>query len=105
MQTQDFVHGTILNVWFVAQIVGSLIAPYFTDKLGRKAGYLLSSFVMTLGSVMQFLSIILWCPELLMLGRFIAALCSPMSDAVLILYLQEVSPVQFRGAFSFLGKI
>ncbi|KAI6184727.1 Solute carrier family 2, facilitated glucose transporter member 1 [Aphelenchoides bicaudatus] len=104
-QTHDLIHSTILNVWFAAQIFGSIIAPWFTDKLGRKAGYLFSTFIMTCGSAIQFLAIHVWSPELLMLGRFVAALCSPLSDACLILYLQECSPIQLRGAFSFLGEI
>jgi MFS family permease len=60
---------------------------------------------MTFGSALQFLATWVHSPELLMVGRFVAAICSPLSDAALILYLQEVSPVQFRGAFSFLGEI
>jgi MFS family permease len=101
----DYIHSGILNCWFVAQILGSAIAPFFTDTFGRKIGYLLSSFVMTTGSVLQLVAILVWSPELLMFGRFVAALCSPLSDAVLILYLQEVSPKEFRGSFSFLGEI
>lgn len=104
-QTQDLVHSTILNVWFGAQIVGSLIAPFFCDRLGRKAGYILSTCVMTGGSAIQFLAIFVWSPELFGIGRAIAALFSPLSDAVLILYLQECSPIELRGAFSFLGEI
>lgn len=67
--------------------------------------YLLSTGVMTLGSALQFLATLVALPELLMFGRFLAALCSPLSDAALILYLQECSPIQYRGTFSFLGEI
>ncbi|KAI6178978.1 Solute carrier family 2, facilitated glucose transporter member 1 [Aphelenchoides besseyi] len=103
--TQDLIYSAILNCWFVVQVLGSMIAPFITDKYGRKFAYLVSTTIMTAGSALQFLATFIHSPELLMLGRLSAGLMSPLSDAALILYLQETSPVQFRGSFSFLGEI
>ncbi|CAD5215327.1 unnamed protein product [Bursaphelenchus xylophilus] len=102
---QSIVRSAILNCWFIAQVAGSFISPYITDKYGRKFAYLFSTAVMTAASGLQFIATLTSLPELLMLGRFTAALCSPLSDAALILYLQECSPIQYRGTFSFLGEI
>ncbi|CAD5211010.1 unnamed protein product [Bursaphelenchus okinawaensis] len=102
---QSIVKSAILNCWFVAQVAGSFISPYITDKYGRKLAYLFSTAVMTFASGLQFVATLTGLPELLMLGRFTAAICSPLSDAALILYLQECSPLQYRGMFSFLGEI
>lgn len=102
--TQDLVHSAILNSWFVAQVAGSLLAPFVTDKFGRKCeqkddliattintfegGYLLSTIMMTLGSIIQLASIFVWSPELLFFGRFALGLFSPLCDVALVLYLQ-----------------
>lgn len=60
---------------------------------------------MTLAALIQFLGSVFYMPELLILGRSLAAFASPLSDASLILYIQESTPVAFRATFSFLGEI
>uniref|UniRef100_A0AC34F2V7 Major facilitator superfamily (MFS) profile domain-containing protein n=1 Tax=Panagrolaimus sp. ES5 TaxID=591445 RepID=A0AC34F2V7_9BILA len=60
---------------------------------------------MTLGGAIQYIGSITFMPELFLLGRAIAALCAPLSDAALILYIQESSPVAYRATFSFLAEI
>lgn len=102
---QSLFHSATLNCWFVCQILGSFFAPCLTDRYGRKVAYLFATVVMLLSTVMQYFAILSYSPELLILGRCICAFCSPISDAALIMYLQECSPMELRGAFSFMCEI
>ncbi|VDK38376.1 unnamed protein product [Gongylonema pulchrum] len=101
----SLLRSVTLNCWFVSQAFGAMLAPLITDSCGRKMAYVIASSIMTLAAVIQYLGTVTLYPELLIAGRALCALCSPLSDAALILYLQECSPLEMRGAFSFLGEI
>lgn len=49
---------------------------------------MIASSIMTLAAVVQFIATLTLRPGLLIAGRALCALCSPLSDAALILYLQ-----------------
>ena len=66
---------------------------------------MLSNASMTIAAVIQYVAAVTYIPELLILGRSLAAFCSPLSDATLILYIQESAPIELRATFSFLGEI
>uniref|UniRef100_A0A0K0EGF5 MFS domain-containing protein n=1 Tax=Strongyloides stercoralis TaxID=6248 RepID=A0A0K0EGF5_STRER len=104
-QTFTLLKSSTLNIWFVAQIVGAIISPLFPDRYGRKNAYLFATATMTIASGIQLVASLIGAPELLIFGRALMALCSPLSDAVLILYLQEVSPPSMRGMVCFLAEI
>ena len=53
---------------------------------------------MTLGAAFQLGAIYVWSPELLLVGRFVVGLFSPLCDVVLVLYLQvRLQPRRWRG--------
>uniref|UniRef100_A0AC35U7L8 MFS domain-containing protein n=1 Tax=Rhabditophanes sp. KR3021 TaxID=114890 RepID=A0AC35U7L8_9BILA len=103
--TFTLLKSSTLNCWFVAQIFGAIIAPIIPDRYGRKFAYIISTVVMTFASGLQFIASMIASPELLIFARALTAFCSPLSDAVLILYLQEVSPPSMRGMICFLAEI
>uniref|UniRef100_A0A0N5AUY0 MFS domain-containing protein n=1 Tax=Syphacia muris TaxID=451379 RepID=A0A0N5AUY0_9BILA len=102
---ETFVRSAILNCWFVGQIFGALMAPVVTDNYGRKIAYIVSALVMLFATALQYVSSILLLPELLIVGRLLAALGTPLSDAALVLYLQESTPINLRGSLCFLCDI
>uniref|UniRef100_A0A915DDU2 Major facilitator superfamily (MFS) profile domain-containing protein n=1 Tax=Ditylenchus dipsaci TaxID=166011 RepID=A0A915DDU2_9BILA len=65
--------SVINSCWYAGQVVGALFSPYVTDNYGRKH----DSYFISL-------------PEVLILGRILASVFSPMSDTATILYLQRI---------------
>uniref|UniRef100_A0A1I7XTQ9 MFS domain-containing protein n=1 Tax=Heterorhabditis bacteriophora TaxID=37862 RepID=A0A1I7XTQ9_HETBA len=99
------IKSATLNCWFVAQVFGSMVTPFLTDKYGRKIGYMIAVTVTVVATVVQFLSVRLGLPEGLIFGRSLTALSSPLGDASLLLYVQETSPIRIRGMASFFCEI
>lgn len=99
------VKGVIINCWFIMMVFGAIITPYITDTFGRKKGYIVATIIAAIASIIQYLSIIFHIPETFVFGRSCTAFCSPLADACLLLYLQEISPLSIRGAASFLCEI
>ncbi|VDD96639.1 unnamed protein product [Enterobius vermicularis] len=102
---QTLIRSGTLNCWYIMQVFGYFFAPFLTDRYGRKVAYLTATTGMLTAACLQYLATLLALPELLVVGRSLCAFCSPISDASLLLYLQECSPLEMRGAFSFLCEI
>ncbi|CAL2040555.1 unnamed protein product [Caenorhabditis brenneri] len=90
----------INSAWYLFQVAGAMCSPFLCDNYGRKVAFALSIGFMTLAGAMQMLASFTPYSEVLIAGRLIAAVFSPLSDAALILYLQEISPASLRGTMS-----
>ncbi|KAI6174376.1 Solute carrier family 2, facilitated glucose transporter member 3 [Aphelenchoides besseyi] len=100
LDEHTFIKVIINNCWYVGQTIGAVLTPVITDHYGRKPAYLLATAIMTLACALQSLSTFWSYPEMLVASRTLASIFSPMSDAVAILYLQEISPTHYRGTLS-----
>ncbi|CAL2040136.1 unnamed protein product [Caenorhabditis brenneri] len=90
----------INSAWYLFQVDGAMCSPFLCDDYGRKVAFALSIGFMTLAGAMQMLASFTPYSEVLIAGRLIAAVFSPLSDAALILHLQEISPASLRGTMS-----
>ncbi|CAI2350795.1 unnamed protein product [Caenorhabditis sp. 36 PRJEB53466] len=90
----------INSAWYLFQVLGAMCSPFLCDTYGRKVAFALSIAFMTVAGAMQMLASFTPYSEVLIAGRLIAAVFSPLSDAALILYLQEISPASLRGTMS-----
>lgn len=88
------------SVWYAGQVAGALSSPFLCDRYGRKVAYLISVVMMATACGIQMYASTTDYPELLITGRIVTAIFSPLSDAALILYLQEISPTSLRGTMS-----
>ncbi|CAJ0943737.1 unnamed protein product, partial [Mesorhabditis belari] len=92
---------SVLNcVWYGGQVAGALVSPLICDRYGRKVAFTVSITMMTFAGTLQTLASLTDYPEILIFGRILSSCFSPLSDAALILYLQEISPSSFRGTMS-----
>uniref|UniRef100_A0A8R1DX14 MFS domain-containing protein n=1 Tax=Caenorhabditis japonica TaxID=281687 RepID=A0A8R1DX14_CAEJA len=103
--TYDLIWNIFLNCWFVGFFVGIWLSPILNEKFGRKYGFLLGNLTAFISSVLQCASILFFCPELLVISRFITSICMAVTYQSCILFLQECSPTHLRGNFSFLSEI
>ncbi|GMR61696.1 hypothetical protein PMAYCL1PPCAC_31891, partial [Pristionchus mayeri] len=92
----------VLNIWFVGDLLGTFVTPYFTDNLGRKKSLLIANFCALFGAVLSLSSVLFSIPELFIVSRFTTSISSGMSFGGLILFLQEVTPTAERGITSFI---
>ncbi|GMT15836.1 hypothetical protein PFISCL1PPCAC_7133, partial [Pristionchus fissidentatus] len=103
--TLSLVRSATLNAWFFFQIFGALLSPMFLDEYGRRQGYIIGCTVTLLSTAVQVAGVRLALPELILIGRSLTAVASPLCDACLILYLQETAPLSMRGEVSFFCEI
>uniref|UniRef100_A0A0K0CY23 MFS domain-containing protein n=1 Tax=Angiostrongylus cantonensis TaxID=6313 RepID=A0A0K0CY23_ANGCA len=70
------------------------------DYLSILAAHMISAIVTAAACGMQMVASLTPFPETLIVGRFITTVFSPLSDAALILYFQEILPSSLRSTMS-----
>ncbi|KAH7727143.1 Protein F14E5.1 [Aphelenchoides avenae] len=103
--TYGWMWNLIANVWFVGFFFGIWLSPVINDKFGRKIGFISMNAVSALASVLRFVAVVWMWPEALFVGRLLASVATAVTYQSLILFLQECSPTDLRGFFSFTSEI
>ncbi|KAE9547718.1 hypothetical protein FO519_009070 [Halicephalobus sp. NKZ332] len=101
----DIIWNIICNIWFVGFFFGIFLSPIINDRFGRKVGFILMNALILLASISRLLSVLFYCPELLIAARVVASISLAVAYQSLILFLQECAPTRLRGAMSFTSEI
>ncbi|GLV34210.1 uncharacterized protein CBL_00140 [Carabus blaptoides fortunei] len=94
----DVLWSTIVSVFLVGGITGSLSGSWLADTVGRKGVYIISAVLHILGGVMFYACVPANSVEMLLLGRLLVGLAGGLITGIVPMYLTELSPVQLRGA-------
>ncbi|CAD5118890.1 DgyrCDS7564 [Dimorphilus gyrociliatus] len=86
-------------------MIGAFSAGFIADKIGRKKAILLSYIFAILGAIISTFPVISRTPELLMVGRVLVGVHSGLSTSLAPMYLSEICPFNYRGAFGTLHQL
>lgn len=91
-----FRQGVVVSILLLGGLLGALVAGSLADRFGRKRAIILTALLFILGAAINAYAQS-WM--LLLLGRLISGLGVGIISVAAPLYLAEVSPPNYRGAF------
>lgn len=91
--------GLITSIFSIGGLVGSLYVGNFSERWGRKKAILLHCVFYTIGSTLNGISNSYY---MLLVGRFTAGIGAGMAIVLTSLYINEISPPDYKG---FLGSM
>eukprot|EP00126_Sphaerothecum_destruens_P004484 Sdes_comp18212_c0_seq1m7780 len=97
----EFLWSATVSVFCLGGLIGGLIANRPTNYFGRRNTTIANSFIFILGALLQGFSTQIW---MMILGRFIVGLASGISTVAVPMYLNEISPLHYQGAFGVLNQ-
>lgn len=86
-------------------MIGAFLGGLLADKFGRKRTILLSHLFTFLGAVSSCACVAAKSPELLMLGRVFVGINSGLGNCIAPMFLSEIAPFNYRGAFGTLHQL
>ncbi|MEO8402686.1 MAG: MFS transporter, partial [Gammaproteobacteria bacterium] len=95
-QLSDFSAGLIASIVIIGTMLGIIIASGLTDRWGRRFFISISSLIFMLGFVMSAFAV---NSHILLCGRFLAGIGIGIALVVVPLYLVEMAPTKWRGAY------
>ncbi|CAH1394546.1 unnamed protein product [Nezara viridula] len=94
----DIVWSSIVSIFLVGGMVGSLSGAWFADRFGRKGTLMIGAVASFITSLMFVFTKPLNSVELFFLARLVAGLSGGLVMPVIPLYLTELAPINLRGA-------
>uniref|UniRef100_A0A0N4ZC37 MFS domain-containing protein n=1 Tax=Parastrongyloides trichosuri TaxID=131310 RepID=A0A0N4ZC37_PARTI len=103
--TYYWLWSLILNVWFLGFCIGTWISIPISDYFGRKPGLLFANMITIVSVSIMGVSILKKSILLLIFGRVLSAIGAGIAMSSLILFLQEIAPLNLRGTLSFYSEL
>uniref|UniRef100_A0AC34QFL1 Major facilitator superfamily (MFS) profile domain-containing protein n=1 Tax=Panagrolaimus sp. JU765 TaxID=591449 RepID=A0AC34QFL1_9BILA len=91
--------------FFIGFGVGNYLAPFMNDKFGRRFSLISMNFAALICAIIRFVSVLFFLPELLFVGRFLAAIILGIAFPTVVILQQECPPTRLRGALSASSEI
>lgn len=95
-------YGTIVSIFPVGGLIGSLLAGRLADKYGRRSVSISNCLGFILGPLLMSTANSIWA---LSLGRLLSGVSSGVSLVLVPIYLNEISPVQIRGTVGVMTQL
>ncbi|KAL1378720.1 hypothetical protein pipiens_015396 [Culex pipiens pipiens] len=92
--------STVVSIFLIGGVIGSLGGAVLADRIGRKRTYLMCGILHAIGGLGFLLCRTIDSFELLFLGRFVVGLAAGLTTSSVPMYLSEVSPIKLRGTIS-----
>ncbi|XP_044231430.1 solute carrier family 2, facilitated glucose transporter member 1 [Thunnus albacares] len=109
---QSMPHHSLTLLWSLSvsikdfgALLGSLGVKYLADSYGRRNSILIVNCLSVVGACLMFASKASESFEVLILGRLVFGFFCGLVMSLNPLYIQEVSPVNLRGAFATLNQV
>lgn len=101
----DLIYTLILSGFPLGGLIGGILNKIIADNLGRKKGIFISMIFILLGGSLEVGSFFAESWLLLFFGRIIAGISSGLCQGTIIMYLQEISPIEIKGKVSTLFQL
>lgn len=86
-------------------MIGAFLGGWLADKIGRKRTILFSHVFAFLGALASCSCVAAKSPELLMVGRILVGVNSGLGNCIAPMFLSEIAPFNYRGAFGTLHQL
>jgi SP family facilitated glucose transporter-like MFS transporter 3 len=97
--------STIVSIFLIGGVTGSLTASLLADRLGRRGSLRIGNICGIIGAVMFLLIPSLNSIELFLLGRLFVGLSGGLATSLLPIYMTEIAPIRLRGAVGVLCQL
>lgn len=95
----DLIFSVIVSIYCVGGCIGALLTTIVADRLGRRDGLFYNCFLVLLACPLMASARSLHSYRLLIFGRFLIGINAGLNAGLGPLYLNEIAPVNLRGAF------
>lgn len=94
--------STVVSVFLVGGVTGSLTGSWLADRIGRKGAYVVSAGCNVAGAVMFYAAEPAGSVEMLLAGRMLVGIAAGLITSTVPMYLTELAPLRLRGGMGVL---
>lgn len=96
-ETMDILWSTIVSIFIVGGVTGSLSGAWIANKVGRKGAIVIANLLAIISGTLFMCSKNYTSVELLLLGRLVLGLSGGITTSVMPIYLTELATINLRG--------
>ncbi|XP_046412689.1 solute carrier family 2, facilitated glucose transporter member 1-like isoform X1 [Neodiprion fabricii] len=104
-ETLNIVWATVVSIFLVGGVTGSLSAGWLADKLGRRGALAIGNTCGIIGAIFFISAKAANSVEILMVGRLFVGLSGGLATSLVPMYMTETAPLKLRGAVGVLCQL